>query len=214
MNEIYQNLGQALSRFYNTALNVLGFLVFSWGLIYSIKKKEVKIYGVLLLCFLAFLLIIFKAGYTFSHHSYYIIPFVPVMALVAAYGLSALSNRLHEYGLLLAVGLIGILNQYHDVIIRPEEKALLSLESKLDSVSTSQGLILINSGRYPTPMYFAHRRGWIASNENIDSVYINELKPKGLSYVVILKESFGSPMKLNLQKVYENKHYLIYSTNN
>lgn len=78
VKEIWENLGLTLSRFYDTALKYIGFGVFVFGLILSFVKHEKKIIWVFSLSFAAFLLIIFKAGFTFSHHNYYIIPFAPM----------------------------------------------------------------------------------------------------------------------------------------
>jgi hypothetical protein len=60
-------------------------------------------------------------------------------------------------------------------------------------------------------MYFAHRKGWVLSNEAIaDIEKIDELKQKDLKLIVILKRSFGSEMSLDLPVVFENEYYRIY----
>ena len=83
----------------------------------------------------------------------------------------------------------------------------------MDRVSHRSDLIVINSGHYPTPMYFAHRKGWVASNENImDNNYIMSLQQLGLKYIVILKHSFGSEVALlNYSKALDNDDYTVYS---
>ncbi len=56
------------------------------------------------LAFLSFLLlVVFKSGFAFYHHIYYIIPFVPVMALIAAYGLASIKNRAIVYSILAVI---------------------------------------------------------------------------------------------------------------
>ena len=82
----------------------------------------------------------------------------------------------------------------------------------LNRISKRSDLILINSGSFPTPMYFSHRKGWINSNEEIiNERYINELKNKGLKFIVILKRSFGHEIKLTKYKqAIDNEDYSIY----
>ena len=72
-------------------------------------------------------------------------------------------------------------------------------------------MILINSTDYPTPMYFAHRKGWITYNEQIkNKVYRQSLQEHGLKYIVILKRSFGTVIPLDLPIMIENEDYTIY----
>jgi hypothetical protein len=61
-------------------------------------------------------------------------------------------------------------------------------------------------------MYFAHRKGWVESNAKIqEEGFIDHLNLKGLKYIVILKRSFGTEIKLDQNlKIVENQHYCIY----
>lgn len=209
--EIVADLDNTLKKFYEEALKFVGFFAFVVGVGYSIKNKNRLLLQILVISFLAFAVIILKAGSTFPHHSYYIIPFVPVMALVAGYGLSSIKYTNLAMLFLLLIVLEGTLNQMHDFRIKDEAKALLRLEADMDKVSNRNDLILINSGQYPTPMYFAHRKGWVESNEQIQQTrYINELAAKGLKHVVIMKKVFGSEITLNHPVVMDNEDYRIY----
>ncbi len=212
VREIAQNIPLTLRRFYDTALKFIGFAAFLFGLGYAVIKKEKTIVRIFLLTFLSFCVIILKAGYTFPHHNYYIIPFVPVMALVAGYGLTKIGNPKIALLLLIAISVEGIANQQHDFRLKEEEKALVNLEKDLDSVSSRQDLILINSGHYPTPIYFSHRKGWVERNDKIrDEQYIDSLKQKGLKYIVILKRYLGTETELDqYEKVLDNENYCIY----
>jgi hypothetical protein len=214
--EIAQNSPETLKRFYDTPLKYIGFAVFLFGLMVSIIKKEWKIYSVFALGLFGFSIIIFKSGYTFPHHNYYIIPFVPVMALVAGYGLTKMQNTKLALIVLIAISVEGIANQTHDFSIKENDLGILNLEMDLDKISNQHDLILINSGNYPTPMYFSHRKGWVNDNHTISNEnYIEELKNKGLKYIVILKRSFSAEIKLNQYKVVlENNDYCIYDVSN
>lgn len=211
-DEILQNFNQTLGKFYDTALKFIGFAVFIFGLAFAVVKKDWKIFMVFILCFVCFSIFILKAGYSFPHHHYYIIPFVPVMAFVAGYGLTKIKDSRVALLLLIAISVEGIANQQHDFRIKEKERKILNLENDLNTFSQQDDLILINSGTVPTPMYFAHRKGWINNNEEIeDEKYIETLKSKGLKYIVILKRSFGSEILLTqYKKVFENEDYCIY----
>ena len=209
--EIGDNLPETFQKFYDSALKYIGFAFFVFGLVQVIVRRQNILLSILILSFLSFLIIIFKAGYAFPHHSYYIIPFVPIMSLFAGYGLSLIKNNKVALIFLIAISIEGILNQQHDFRIHDKEKALMNLETDLDSISKRDDLILINSGEYPTPMYFAHRNGWINYNNQIkDEQYIQNLKETGLKFIVILKRSFGSNIILDLPIILENKDYCIY----
>lgn len=211
MTDLLTTWPGVLRRFYEDALGYPGFLVFVFGFVMAVIKKEKLLLRILAITLLAFLMVVLKGGETFSRHSYYIVPFVPVMALVAVIGLQYLKLK-HSYLIVMVVSIIAILNQQHDFRIRPAEKALENLESKLDTFSGRDELFLINSGLYPTPMYFAHRRGWVEPNERVqDMEYLQSLKSQGLKYVIILKKTFGSDITLPLPVVMDNEDYRIYS---
>ena len=212
LHEIIANSKDTCKKFYDTALKFSGFIVFCFGLTYVIINKERKIYLVLIATFSVFCVLILKSGFTFAHHSYYILPFVPVMALVAGYGIEQVKNKRYRILLLLIICVEGIGNQFHDFIIHDTNSKLMHLASDLNTFSNRKDLIVINSENYPTPMYFAHRKGWINCNDTIsDPSYIKSLKYKGLKYIVILKQSFGTEIQLpDYQQVFTNSAYTIY----
>jgi hypothetical protein len=211
-NEIMENLNQTFSKFYETALKYVGFFLFIYGLGYAIIKKDYKIIILFVFTTTSFLVIILKAGFTFTHHSYYVIPYVPVMALIAGYGLSTINHKKWATLIILTICVEGILNQQHDFRLRENELSLLNLENDLNKFSSKNDLILINSGAYPTPMYFAHRKGWVAENNKISNQsFVDDLKQKKLKYIVILKRTFGSEIVLPYNTIFENNDYTIYS---
>ncbi len=211
IQEVSQNLILTMEKFYNSALKYIGFIIFMYGLISVIRKKEMNLLYILIISFLSFLIVIFKIGYSFPHHGYYIIPFVPVMALIVGYGLRQIKSKKFTIIILLAICIEGVLNQQHDFIIYDKKMSLLSLEEKLNRISKREDLILINSGDSTTPMYFSHRKGWGLSNKEItNGDHIKTLKEKGLKIIVILKHSFGSNMILDLPIAFENENYCIY----
>lgn len=210
-SEIFNEIPLAFQRFYADALKYIGFIVFILGIIQAFIKKQNKLLAILLLSLFGYLIIIFKAGYVFTHHNYYIIPFIPIMALIAGFGLTQFKNKKIGLIILALIVIENISNQQHDFFLHEKEMALLNLEPDLDKISNKKDLILINSGDYPTPMYFAHRKGWVLNNNKIkDKKKLLFLKEKGLKWVVILKRKFGSEINLELPVVINNNDYTIY----
>lgn len=212
LQELQNNIDDAFKRFYDTALKFIGFGMFVFGVIMAIKHKEKRLLYLFICTFLGFIVIILKAGFHFTHHSYYIIPFVPIMALVAGYGLTQIKNKKNALYLLIAICIEGIGNQVQDFRIKKDDLPILHLEKELNGFSSKSDLILINSGECPTTMYFTHRKGWIATDEKIaNENYINSLIKKGLKYILILRHDDHSEIKLkNHEIVFQNDHHTIY----
>ena len=208
--EIAANKLLTASRFYDSALKFTGFALFVWGCICMFYKKHYVSVIALVSSLIITLALVFKAGFTFAHHSYYIIPFVPAMALTAGYGLTSIRQKKLAIFCLAVVCIEGVLNQYHDFKVKPNEAAVLNLENDLNKIE-AKGLIMINSGDNPTPMYFAHRKGWIAHNYQIaDTSFINQCKTNGLKQLVILQHAFGTNISVPYTKLFTNENYTIY----
>ncbi|NND94137.1 MAG: hypothetical protein HKN45_04680 [Flavobacteriales bacterium] len=210
-SQVQGHWGETMSRFYDDALKFIGFSVFIASLIALVLKKRYLPLIMLGLASLGFAVIILKAGRTFYHHNYYIIPFVPIMAFIAGYGLSLIKKTWIVISILTAIILEGTINQAHDFRIKEKYSGLIQLEDDLDKFTNAEDLILINSGDYPTPMYFAHRSGWVASNERIQDVgYLDSLGNKGLKAIVILKKTFGNEIAIEENQIIDNEDYSIY----
>ena len=209
--ELLTHFGETLARFYDSALKFVGFAFFMFGLVWAFRLKNKRLLLVFFLCFAAFLPIVLKAGFTFYHHAYYIIPLVPAMALVCGYGLGFINNRKWLAVVLIAIGLEATLNNLDDFYIKPENKAILNLEHDLDQFSRRSDLITTNSGAFPTTMYFSHRKGWVAFNEELSQAhFVDSLKQKGLKYVVVFKRTFGTDIQIPYKAVLDNQNYRVY----
>lgn len=209
--ELVDNLGDGLKHFYDSALKFIGFGLFLIGLFFAFKKRNKLLLRILGLGFAAFLVIALKAGFTFTHHSYYIIPFVPIMALVAGYGVAGFQKNMVQIILLAAIILEGTLNQLHDFRLKEHELAFVKLESSLDQVSKRSDLIVVNTIDNPTPIYFAHRKGWVASNDELlNSSFRKDLQQKGCKYIVVLKRYLGGDLYLELPVALNTKDWVVY----
>jgi 4-amino-4-deoxy-L-arabinose transferase-like glycosyltransferase len=211
ISELITSPGTILKQFSQHATGYSGFVMFLAGCIMSIALLPSKrTNAILALSFMAFLVVMVKAGNVFLEHSYYMVPFIPVMALVTGHLLNRFNLRIRIF-IVTVICLEGLMNQYHDLRINEEKMVLTRLEQQLDPFSSRTDLFLINSGEYPTPMYFAHRKGWVNSNEEIrDTGYRSELIDKGLDYILIMKHSFGSDMNLPYDVIRETDDYRVY----
>ncbi|MNK02269.1 hypothetical protein D3C87_200900 [compost metagenome] len=209
--ELAENLGDGLKHFYDAALKFVGFGVFLVGLFFAIKQRNKLLLWILGLSFCSFAIIALKAGFTFTHHSYYIIPFVPVMALTAGYGISGFRNKTVQIVFLSIIALEGTLNQLHDFRLKEHELAFVKLESDLDQFASKSDLIAVNTIDNPTAIYFAHRKGWVASNEELsDEAFRKDIRQKGCKYIVVLKRYLGGDLYLQLPVVLTNENWTVY----
>lgn len=214
--EIIENLGKTLDNFYfDSFSSYIVFSIFISGVFIMFLKKDMRIIITFLLLFLVFVVYIFKSGFYFYHHSYYIIPFVPVMSLVAGYALSLMKNKWVFIAILiLGVG-ESIANQQHDLFVKKSEKYKMSIESIMDSVSHKDDLILINGNGNPQLIYLSHRKGWNCSDEQLsDKAYINTVIDNNCKFIVINKHSNADLETVNLlfKTVFENDNFLVMET--
>ena len=157
---------------------------------------------------LIFFLFMLKTGEVFPLHNYYIIPAVPLMALVAALFLANLKPKFALI-ILAAITIEGIANQYHEFFIKESEHYKLTLESIADEVTQPTDLIILNDGsRNPQQMYFAHRKGWTVNQEDLKTPHIAQLQQLGASYLFINKKL--SQEKFDYSVVYEDEHFRVY----
>lgn len=206
------NVLLSLEMFYKRALGYSGFLLFLAGLLVwkQGSKHDAVISGLSVLVFAAFLS---KSGNNFYRHEYYVIPMISVMAFIASRVLLALP-RYWAVVALLVVGVEGLARKWDDQFISklPE---LAHLEEMIEEHVKPADLVVVNSGLYPTPMYFAHRKGWLAANEQLlDPEYVRSLTRKGCKYALIMKKRFGSEVRLPYTVSKETDWFTLYNLGN
>jgi len=204
--EILPLFGGFLEKFYFSALcSYLAFIFFIIGVFYLIKSKNTYLKMGIALITILFFVFILKTGAVFPLHSYYIIPFVPVMAFISGYGLSKFPAK-YVYIPLILISLEGIANQQHDFFIKETEKYLLTLEEITQTSIPKNKLIVINGGNSPQEIYFSHRKGWTLESDSITPKKLIELKQLGASYLIIDKQKKGFPI-LNFPIIFSNTHF-------
>ena len=209
-SDITNNLGTVFKHFYANSIKYIAFFFFIIGLIFAVIKKESLMIISFAILFFSFLIIMLIAGDTFVRHSYYMIAFVPIMSLFAAYGIIQIKNSKLATVVLLFIVLEGILNQQQDFWLTENQQSIEQLESQIDNISKQNDLIAINSDQNPTAMYFAHRKGWVTTNKFLNDSILS-LKKQGCTNIIILKTRFGTDIHLDKTVVFENKYYRIYN---
>lgn len=209
--ELWERPASTAVMFYENAMKFTGFALFVAGLIVLLHRPRSAMAIWFYISTLLFMLFMFRAGENFTRHSYYMIPFIPVMAVVAAQAFVLIRRKAVVVAVLVLVMAEGVLNQQHDFRIKANESALLRLEELMNAHGPASELVAVNSGEYPTPLYFAHRKGWLLTNDQLaDSIFVNSLKDKGLRKIIVLKKAFGSAVSLPYEPVFEDDDFLIY----
>ncbi len=207
----WQNM---IRRFAVDALQYTGFIVYCIGLFYMLWKKKTKLVFLFISAAIIQVVFMLKGAETFVHHSYYIIPFVPFMALIVGYLISQINKPYLRYGLLLIIMAEGIFNQQHDFHIKPKETYKLELENLADQYSKKEDLIATNGQADPTLLYFSHRKGWSLKNEQFTDKRIDLLHRKNCK-LIIWDLHQGSPAENfnGFSKVKTTQDFLVFETN-
>jgi hypothetical protein len=199
-----------LEKFYFSAFHsYAALLCFLVGLYYTVKTKSTLLLLAAATYTVVFGLFIIITGDVFPKHSYYIIPFVPLMAIPIGLFLANLPKK---YALVLMVGIFieSFANQQHDFFIKDSEKYKLSLEKLVEETIPKDDKIIINGGSSPQSIYFSHRKGWtVETNETLQSNYIDSLTKLGANYLIIDKRASENAI-YHYQKARSNVSYDIY----
>ncbi|MDD4576650.1 MAG: glycosyltransferase family 39 protein [Bacteroidales bacterium] len=197
--ELQEYLPEVLNKFYFDALKFSGFTAFLAGfilLVFKPKQPNKKLlFHLLLWSSVLFFVFMLKSGRNFAVHSYYIVPFVPIMALIAGYAISQIKYKNLAILAISIIALEGVANQQHDFRMPKEKQHMLEYSEVLDLVSQKSDLILVNGGANPTDLYFTHRNGWSMENAEIKNT-----------------ETRDSLYSLGCRWVLINKHYENYPT--
>ncbi len=211
--QLVEMKADTLARFYPIALTSrVAFLFCLVGLGMAIWRKNKPI----LLTFAASSALLFglmlKAGGTFSGHVYYIIPYVPIMALLAGYGLSELvRNQWIQLAILVAIMTEAVYKHKYDFFIPWEDQKFLKLEKIVDQYVPKDSRILVNNHEgSPVMLYSAHRRGWTVTDRMKDSAWVAGESTVGMNFLVIERSRWQDT--LPFPRLYEDNDFQIYKT--
>lgn len=203
---------ETLDNFYFDAFKgYLFFIVGLYGLVVMAIRKERLLWMIVLLFSLIFGGYICKSSYCFYDQNYYIIPYVPIMAVVVGYALSELPKQWLFVTILAVCSIESIVNQQHDFFIHGRDRYKISLETIADSISKPSDLIMINGGENPQLLYLSHRKGWTCTTEQMtDNEFVRHAVSKGCKYAFVDKRLASNSTNMIEQQVYEDEHFYIF----
>lgn len=209
--EIADHMGSSLERIFIGPFKYIGGVAFLSACVWSLYRKEKTLLCVLGSTAFALIALMCKSGETFYAHDYYILPFVPTMALLIAYFMEQLPSRIAML-CITAIVLESLLNQTHDLRWKPSYDAYMDLETLMDQFTPREALVAINCAPNPSTMYFAHRKGWLCTNAELaDHNQLRVLQDQGLQYILICKDRFGRDLELPSQSLlFENDRFRLY----
>jgi hypothetical protein len=199
-----------LKRFYFTAMKFSGFAVFIAAVCWAIIRKKHLALACFAIPFAVYSMMLLKIAVGFILDAYYVVMFLPPMAFIAGIWLAELKPK-WGYLLILVVATEGVSNQIHEFDLREKQKPWLTLESQLNTVSSRNDRIAISGMEVdePTPMYMAHRRGWVLT---IDVLGKNEtwtdLARRGCRFIVFAK--MHGNVSIDQSPVSESEHFVVY----
>jgi hypothetical protein len=207
-------------NFYFDAMKYSGFALFLGGLAGALYRRQTRLLWPALAMMLLMIGYAGKSGYLFYEQNYYILPFVPAMALLAGWGAAQL--RPAWLGALVVALVLGenLAHHQRDFQPRPSQAYLLQLEGWADRFSERGDLFAINADRHPRQgtrnpqqLYFAHREGWLPTDSAIVRVaHLQHLAAQGCDYALVNKHRLSPPQREQLAKlpfpaVFENERY-------
>ena len=208
--EIMQNIGLTLKHFYFDAF--CGYTLFALsllGLVMAALRRERTLLWLAGLTTGIFIVYIFKSGFYFYHHNYYIIPFVPVMAWLAAYGLGQIPWRWLVVTLCIVGSVECVANQQHDFFSPNRERYKMTLEPIVSQLSDDDERIAVVSNGNPQLLYLSHRKGWLLSPEEaLDTALLRSLSDCRL----LLMDKHDSTPPPPLLVAFEDDNFLIFRT--
>lgn len=196
----------ALEKIYFSALQSFsGFIFFLIGMYVIFRQKENLYLGVVFSGLLLLIGFAIKTGEVFPTHNYYVIPFVPVMVMIAAIGVHLIPVSSWRTGMIVLVMAEGLLNQAYDFIIPEERKHLTSIHEMTKEYIPQGDTIAVYSEGSPVLAYYLH----------YPCVRFGELELKGqpplheehLSHIVALKADLSDTLPYPV--VYENDWMVI-----
>ncbi len=214
ITEILPLIPELLEKFYFASFHsYLAFACFVAGVFLLIKSKQRILKLSVTIISIVFILFIIKTGSVFPLHSYYIIPYTPIMALLAGYFVMHIPINF-QFIILGLISIESIANQQHHFFIPENKKYKLELEEITKKYIPNNDLIIINGGQSPQNMYFAHRRGWTIDNDGLTNVdTLNSLINLGARYMIIDLTDFDQEFK-HFESLYSDSHYNIYELKN
>lgn len=203
--ELWEARWLVLEKFaFQAFCSFAGFAAFLVGLFLLARDRGWRLWTGGAAISAVFLFFMLKTGDVFAQHSYYILPFVPVMALVAGSAVTRVPVKYRWLPLLL-IGVEGVANQFHDLIPPDRNRYLLGLEAIADRYAPPGERVVVNGGLNPQYMYFLHRRGWSLTDAACRDVQqLEELAEQGAAFLFLINSD--APADPRFPVLYRDDH--------
>lgn len=188
---------QALEKLYFSAFQAFTPFVFLLiGLVILFLKRDRQYLFLFFASLLVLLFFAVKTGEVFPTHNYYVIPFVPIMAVMTSLGLNIIPQQNYRIAAMAMIAFEALLNQASDFYIREDRKAFLRLEECIAQSIPQTDTIAVYTEGNPVLPYFLHRT---CIRVNAKYLTKTEYLPfrRSLHYFVALKEELPeTPFKV------------------
>jgi 4-amino-4-deoxy-L-arabinose transferase-like glycosyltransferase len=188
--------GVAEKFYFNALESYVATLLFICGLYFMIAQKQIRLIFLFLVSLFVFLIFVIQSADFFYFHNYYVIPFIPFMAVVAGYGVTNIIRKNKRAGifLLILASAEAILNQQHDFFIHRDQEYKATLTAITNKVVNPGEKVLLNTGPSVQQLYFAHRKGWTVTDTEM------------ISREFLIKTTGATDVKVILDRHLQNRY--------
>lgn len=208
--DLRPHMDKAFERFrFSALMSHLAFVASLWGLWRSVRTGDRRTLWLVLGVALPFGYFILKTGSVFALHAYYILPLVPLLALLAGIGLSALPKGAWTGVAVVLVAAEAMGLRWSDLTGGSERAYLLRAETIADRHSGMDDLVATASGMDPRAMYYLHRHGWNLDREQVtDARTLDSLGALGLRAIFVERSVCDTSLPWLL--LYEDADWRVY----
>lgn len=198
-NLFNQFMHQSFSGYIFSILSFFGL----WCVLAKLRNKGIWLLMVTLPLMFYFM---YKTGYVFATHSYYMIPLLPFLALAAGYGLLQLKFK-YNYIVLLAAVLESITGQWNDYFIKKDKWYLTGIEAESNTFCNRNEKIICNGSPNPQLMFFLNKKGFSLTHQEIlIDEKVNDAMNCGASWLVIDRnQPMANELLPRLDTLYKNR---------
>ena len=196
----------------NAFSNRLPFFIGIMGLGIAAYKKDRQLLYTFLVFTLMYIAFISKAGAVFTDHNYYVVPYLPMLSLLAGYGLyHCIPNRFLAYVLVTIFYYFGVKSNQEYLKPLDYMKDYPRLTEIVNRFTKKEDKVLINLGQFnPVGLYFADRFGWSENNDVLAKTeWMPDFKKYGLKIIIVDKDKYPTP-DLPYTKLYEDSKFVIF----
>jgi 4-amino-4-deoxy-L-arabinose transferase-like glycosyltransferase len=211
IQQIIEGWKSVLRRLFISPLKYTGALALLSSCCILIYKRKSLPLVVFALPFFSYLILIARTGSYMVWDHYYVLTVVPSFAFLIALGLDEIPVAKIAVVIVTVIAAENIGDQINDFRVREPFADLANIESIVDQVSNRNDLIVVNGeAGNPTFLYFTHRRGWAAPNEQLQQDgYLADKITRGCKYLVVAKRIYGD-LSLEYAVVYDSETFKIY----